>query len=221
MEALDSAMGSVKRAEEICEMMKKKSSKKKSDYLHKLLENPPEELIELDCVIKSNNSRVYKGHENIIISIETPKDCSIMITDYQKEKRLTIKKITSNKCLKLTNPWSLSCGNWRIRDGNVWYKGLDVNVNIFTTNEVTWRTFKKTVKSKLGGTDLFGVDEICETNGSMNCSICVTNKKCCMIDSCRHVCLCMKCARKLFFEGNVKCPICRKEMEEKIVRVYI
>ena len=60
------------------------------------------------------------------------------------------------------------------------------------------------------------------------CCICLSNKALCIVLPCRHVCLCVSCARILCFEGDdaapkergrVKCPKCRA-IAKKVVRVH-
>jgi len=60
------------------------------------------------------------------------------------------------------------------------------------------------------------------------CVICLSNRSICITDPCRHLCVCVKCARELCFgptgdklnkRGDVKCPNCRNEVKS-ILRVY-
>ena len=53
-------------------------------------------------------------------------------------------------------------------------------------------------------------------NDSMVCIICMENDKCCMMNPCSHLCMCIACSQLL--ESNVinkqfKCPICRTDVE--------
>lgn len=59
------------------------------------------------------------------------------------------------------------------------------------------------------------------------CVVCLSNRSICIVWPCRHVCLCVKCARTLCFGqngdpqevGTVKCPKCRGATE-KILRIH-
>jgi len=58
-------------------------------------------------------------------------------------------------------------------------------------------------------------------NGLQNleCVICLTNKRTHIIKECNHLLLCQACAIEIF-NGNRKCPLCRKEMKEPAGKVF-
>jgi Zinc finger, C3HC4 type (RING finger) len=50
------------------------------------------------------------------------------------------------------------------------------------------------------------------------CSVCLTNKKCCAVMPCRHLCLCAECSHGLAKnKAEVVCPICRNGAEEIVL----
>lgn len=62
------------------------------------------------------------------------------------------------------------------------------------------------------------------TDSEKTCVICMTNKRCCAIRPCGHVCLCVRCSHSMVhgeaFESTpvlqkkVVCPLCRNKVEE-------
>jgi hypothetical protein len=60
------------------------------------------------------------------------------------------------------------------------------------------------------------------------CVVCLTNRTICITAPCRHLCVCVKCARTLVFgedgedikkRGTVKCPMCREDIKS-VLRVH-
>lgn len=60
------------------------------------------------------------------------------------------------------------------------------------------------------------------------CVVCMTNRRNCITGPCRHLCVCVTCARTLCFgadgtglakRGDVKCPMCREDVKS-ILRVH-
>ena len=54
------------------------------------------------------------------------------------------------------------------------------------------------------------------------CSICLENKKCCILVPCNHLATCFTCAKTLKDKGEVLCPLCRVPSTSAIVLgVYV
>lgn len=77
--------------------------------------------------------------------------------------------------------------------------------------------YKQILISDYGEDLSFDSDDI----ESERCVICIDHKKCCAIDPCGHMCLCVCCTRSLWngFDQNVYCPVCRCQVK-KILRIY-
>lgn len=218
MDSVDNALEGTGRALQILDRIKRRS-KRKDDTLQQLLKNPPKELSDLSCTIRKNGTGVYQGGEGVRLMILNPKDCSVKINSGVGDSNLLITGITSSETLTLENKTFLECGGLWISRGKLWYRGGNSNIDIFRLKQLSWNQMMKLVQNAYGISDLFGEDEV-TTLDDLKCAICMINKKCCMIDSCRHVSFCMKCARKLFFSFDNDCPICREKMKKEIVRVY-
>jgi hypothetical protein len=62
------------------------------------------------------------------------------------------------------------------------------------------------------------VDENLEEN--LKCILCCERKINSVIIDCGHSKLCITCSRKILFEFNRACPVCRKEIKKGIIKIY-
>ena len=93
----------------------------------------------------------------------------------------------------------------------------------YYTNDMDWDEFLRRVEEQqleqVGGSSadadqLEGNDEETEDE-TKACSVCLTNVKCCLVQPCGHLCLCIGCSRAV----ERKCPMCRKPIT-RIQRIY-
>ena len=71
-------------------------------------------------------------------------------------------------------------------------------------------------------------EEVSGTEEKGACVVCLTNRAICITAPCRHLCVCVKCARTLLFgedgedikkRGTVNCPMCREDVKS-VLRVH-
>ncbi|CAN6875261.1 unnamed protein product, partial [Brassica oleracea] len=60
--------------------------------------------------------------------------------------------------------------------------------------------------------DIYGIGDAVDENARKECVICLSEPRDVTVLPCRHVCMCVGCAKELRFQTNL-CPVCRQHVE--------
>ncbi|RID42997.1 hypothetical protein BRARA_J02838 [Brassica rapa] len=60
--------------------------------------------------------------------------------------------------------------------------------------------------------DIYGIGDAVDENARKECVICLSEPRDVLVLPCRHMCMCVGCAKELRFQTNL-CPVCRQPVE--------
>jgi len=153
-----------------------------------------------DCIVKGNRNTVY-GNRCLVIG----NDNKIMEPDCIADgERNICKQGSLNPTLMFGSSSFLNTAGVQ---GIVQGRGV-----------ASWDAVRRKPKAPRGtrAANMRPADDVHTDNENEQCSVCLDNKKVCVVLDCGHKCLCITCAKAL--QTN-RCPICNEDIRE-IKRVY-
>jgi hypothetical protein len=203
------------------------------------------------CTVTGSNANVY-GHNNVV----TGSNANV-VGNNNKVTGSSAHAKGDNNTVSGTNATAKGSGNVVRKGSSTTHRGLVIQggsvMNFFNDDGCTIvhqvsgdergvivndtpKKKKKTKKEKKKKKEKFvegppptDTEQDKETEQDVEvCVVCMSNRRNCITGPCRHLCVCVTCARTLCFgadgnglakRGDVKCPMCRKDVKS-ILRVH-
>lgn len=171
-----------------------------------------------DCVVTGTNSRAF-GNNNIVTGAN-----AYVSGDYNRVSGENAKAIGKGNIVDVKQPVVDTTVRKRSRSSTRDRRVVKKSISAPKKKKKK----KKEDKFIEGPTPAEAEHDKEETGAEGACVVCLTNRAICITAPCRHLCVCVKCARTLVFgedgedikkRGTVKCPMCREDIKS-VLRVH-